>query len=308
VVLVGIGSSVLAYDTSTGALVGQFSTSSLAGEGLTTVTGVATGGDTTVLEDAKAGINGVVQAINVSQSLSTGLAVPINAPFSPINEFGLAGTLTGVPGTGNVYALGSGFFNTSTPNSKQAGILTITPSSTKLSEASRAVLTNGAGVDLPAGSNNGILGNPSVALGSLDSYLALVTGVANGQNDVTLFAPNGLTREGSFVLDDTNPLADLSQSFHPELNSTALIDVQGNVQSFTAKSATGLVLNDAGNMDLLAVNNLTNSSVIALPFSHVKYPVGSNVTITTNARLVIGTRNGVTVNPSQKQVGPLFLN
>jgi hypothetical protein len=305
VVLVGIGSNVLAFDATTGTAVGQFSIASLPA-GFATVTGIATGGQTTVLADAADGPDGTIQEINVPQSLATGQAVTIGSPFSPTSQFGLAGTLTGVPGTGNVFALGSAFFDTSQPNLKQAGILTVTPGTTKLTESSRAGLTSG-GAFITAGPNNGVAGSTSIALGSLDSNLALDTGAANGVNIVNLYSPNGLTSEGSFKLDDVNPLADLSQSFHPELTNTALIDVQGNVQSFTAKSATGMVLNVAGNFDLLQINNASNSSVIGLPFAHVNIPVRHNVTITTNSRLV-GTRGGVTVNASQKAVGPLFID
>src|SRR6185312_2302757 len=153
--LVGIGPNVLAFDAVTGAAAGQFSTSSLAGEGFTTVTGIGSGGDTTALEDAADGTDGTIQMINLSQSLATGVAVAIGSPFSPAREFGLAGTLTGVPGTGNLFALGSGFFDTSQPNAKQAGILTVTPGATKLTEAARTVLTS-KGIDVPAGPNNGI--------------------------------------------------------------------------------------------------------------------------------------------------------
>ncbi len=83
--------------------------------------------------------------------------------------------------------------------------------------------------------------------------------------------------------------------------------MQGNVQSFTAKTATGMVLNVAGNFDQLTINNASNSSVIGLPFAHVNIPVRNNVTILTNSRLV-GTRSGVTVNSAAKEVGPLFLD
>ena len=105
----------------------------------------------------------------------------------------------------------------------------------------------------------------------------------------------------------TTPAADLSQSFHPELANTALIDVQGNIQTFSAKTATGLVLNGQGNIDLVQINNASNSSIIGLPFSHVNIPMRTNVVIITNSRLV-GTRGGVIVNASQQPVGPLFLN
>ncbi len=86
-----------------------------------------------------------------------------------------------MPGTGNLFALGSAYFDTSQPNIKQAGILTVTPSTSgALSESTRTVLTSSAGLDQAAGSNNGIAGNPSIAVGSRDSYLAIDTGVANG--------------------------------------------------------------------------------------------------------------------------------
>ena len=70
---------------------------------------------------------------------------------------------------------------------------------------------------------------------------------------------------------------------------------------------TGLVLNDLGNFDLLQVGNASNSTVVALPFSHVNIPIRNNVTITTSSRLDIGTRGGVTINPALKSSGPLTL-
>ena len=309
VVLVGVGPNVYAYDATTGAKVGQFSTPTLMGVGFTTITGIATGNNTTVLEDALDGATGTIQAINVAQSLASGVATPSGAPFFPARQFGLAGTLTGVPGTGNLFALGAAYFDTSQPNLKQVGVLTLGANASEgLAESTRTVLTNTVtGLDQLASDGNGILGSNSIAIGSRDSFLAVDTGVSNGVNVLNLYSPNSLTLKGSFVLDDANPLADLTQSFHPELSSTALIDVQGNVQSFNAKTATGLVLNVAGNFDLLQINNASNSSVIGLPFAHVNIPVRNNVTILTNSRLV-GTRGNVIVNAAATEVGPLFLD
>ena len=130
VVLVAVGTEVLAFDAATGTPVGSFSASSLAVEGFATITGVAAGGQTVVLTDAadtSAGPDGTVQPINLVQSLATGEAVASGVPYSPTRQFALAGTATGVPGTGNIYALGSAFLDTSQPNLKQAAILTITP-------------------------------------------------------------------------------------------------------------------------------------------------------------------------------------
>ena len=261
-----------------------------------------------VVEDSLDGPDGTIQPINLAQSLASGLAVPSGAAFSPTREFALAGSITGVPGVGNLFALGSAFLDTSQPNIKQAGILSISPGVTRFTEANRTVLTNSlTGLTLPAGPNNGVAGNTSIALGSLNSFLALVTGVTNGVNVIKLFNPTGLGSQGSFNLADANALSGLSQSFHPELTDSALIDVQGNIQTFTAKSATGMVLNDAGNFDQLTIDNASNSTVIGLPFAHVNIPVRNNVVIATNSRLV-GTRGGVIVNPGATQVGPLFLD
>ena len=84
-VLVGVGTSVLAYDATTLAARGGFSTANLAaGVGLTTITGIATAGPTTVLVDSQAGL-GVAQAIDVAASLTspTGQAVPSGQGLHP---------------------------------------------------------------------------------------------------------------------------------------------------------------------------------------------------------------------------------
>jgi hypothetical protein len=322
VVLVGIGSEVFGFDATNGDAVGHFSTSSLNSVTVPnfTVTGIGTtGGQTTVLEDATSGpptppgtipTTGTMQEIDVAQSLSTGKAVPIGTAFTPANQFFLAGTLVGVPGTGNLFALGAGFFNTSQPSVKQSGILTVTPGTKGITESTRTVLTDPTTqLDLPADpTTNGILGSTSLAVGSVNSFLAIDNFTASTGNVLNLYSVNNLKNQGTVTLADPNPLADLTQSFHPEISNTALIDVQGNVQVFNAKTATGMVLNVAGNFDQLNINNASDSNVIGLPFSHVNIPVRNNVSIVTNDRLVIEGRNGVTVNAGQTQVGPLFLD
>jgi hypothetical protein len=320
VVLVGVGQEVLAYDATSGAPVGYFTAVSSSGVGFQHVSGIANAEGITVLEGPqKLAANPsnppiVIFAFNVAQSLATHALVLTGPSVAPINEFTLAGTLTGVPGTGNFFALGAGYLDTTVPNIKEAGILSFGP--VVLSDGSIGFLENtttdltptgGTYSQLPASPLNGITYSNSIATGSLNSFLALDTGTDNGVNDINLYAPNSLNYEGSFTLDDPNPLADLSQSFHPELSNTALIDVQGNVQVFNAKTATGMVLNVAGNFDQLNITSASNSNVIGLPFSHVNIKSRNNVSIVTNARLV-GTRNGVTVNSSQTEVGPLFLD
>ena len=231
--------------------------------------------------------------------------VPLGATFSPAREFVLAGGATGVPGRDNIYALGAGFFDTAQPNLLQAGILTLTPSSSgTLSEVTRTVLTS-QGIAVPA-ANGTIANDASRALGSIESNLALDAGVTNSKNVLILLNPITLATQGTVGLNYPNPLSDLSESFHPEIAGTALIDVQGNIQTFTAKTVNGLILNDEGNLNLLAARTATNSSVVGLPFGHVNIANRSNVSIVTNSRLT-GDRGDVTVDPTIRPIGPLTL-
>ncbi len=108
------------------------------------------------------------------------------------------------------------------------------------------------------------------------------------------------------MFDDPNLLAGLSESFRPDLGGSALVDIQGNTQSFRAKSARGLILNDEGYINLAKIHNSSDTTIVALPFLHAQMPIRSNVTILSSSRGVNG-RNGVTVNPNLSVVGPLSL-
>lgn len=298
VVLVGAGNTVYAYDAVSGVAVGQFTTQR-------NIAGIATTSAGTVLFDPSGGTTGLAQVIDVAASLAAGTSVRSGSVFLPAREFQLGGGATGVAGRDAIYALGTGFLDTSQPNLTQAGIITLGVSTGgTISEAARTALASG-GISVP-GSAGTIAGDPSRALGSIESNLALDIGVSNGQNVLALLNPVSLTALATVNLDYANPLSDLSESFHPELTGTALIDVQGNVQLFEAKSVNGLVLNDAGNLNRFNARTATNSSIVGLPFGHVSIKNRSNVSIVTNARLV-GDRGDVTVVPTARQVGPLVL-
>ena len=298
VALVGVGSTVQAYDALSGVFVGQFTSAR-------TISGIATVNGRTVLLDASDPANEAAAVIDVPGSLAIGQTVSVGGFSSPTRGFVFGGGVTGVPGTSNIYAVGTAVFDTATPNQTQAGIIALTPSTDgTLTETSRTVLTNG-GVNIP-GTNGVINGDNSRALGSIGSTLALDLGVMNGKNVLSLINPTTLASQGGLTLNYPNPLSDLSESYHPEIAGTALIDVQGNIQALKVKSANGLVLDSAGNLNLLQVGKLTNSSVVGLPISHVKIGTRSNVEIITNSRL-ISNRNGVTVVPALGPIGPLSL-
>ena len=138
---------------------------------------------------------------------------------------------------------------------------------------------------------------PGPALGSIDQSLALVAGASNGTNTID-------TQSGTLTLDYPDLLTALSESFRPDLAGTAVIDVQGTVQSIRGSTATGLVLNDTGNLNLVKFGRVTNSTIVGQPVSHLEIGSRSNVTVLTPSRTV-GGRNGVTVDPSLKPIGPL---
>jgi hypothetical protein len=145
----------------------------------------------------------------------------------------------------------------------------------------------------------------SDAVGSVGQNLAVVTDTSGMSNTVTLYNPTSFASVGTFALNDSNRLSGLSSAFYPALAGAALIDIQGNVQSFRTQISQGMVLNDNGNLNLARIPNAADTTIIAYPFSHAEIPVRSNVTILSSGRNV-GTRNGVTVE-NITPTGPLSL-
>src|SRR5262249_36937652 len=154
-------------------------------------------------------------------------------------------------------------------------------------------LTNRAGTTMPSDAHGATAGGPSNALGSVDEELALVQRVSGGTNTVKLYNPSG-ANAGTITLNDPNPLTGLGPTFRPALAGTALVDIQGNVQSFRAHLAQGLVLSDLGNLNLAKIDSAADTTIVGYPFGHVDIPRRSNVTIISSTRTV-DDRNGVTV-------------
>ena len=65
-------------------------------------------------------------------------------------------------------------------------------------------------------------------------------------------------------------LAGLSETFRPDLVGSALIDIQGTVQSIRGSTATGLVLNDTGNLNLVKFKSVTYSTIVGQPVGHIQ--------------------------------------
>lgn len=304
VAVVGSGTTVQVFNASTGAFIGQFSTSNLASEGFTAVDGLGSTDTTTYLIDSSANTTGIAQPINLTASLATGQAVTAGAAFTPTRQFYLSGGATGVPAVSAIYLQGAGFLDKSQRNLTQNGLLGYGTSATQSTPAELAR------AELPGPTAIQNAGNPPTmtlpAVGSIDSKVAIVTSVANGQNVLSLYNSHTLAQAGTAALNDPNRLADISESFHPELQGTALVDVQGNLRSFRAQTAKGLVINDNGFLNLVKIYAATNTEVIGQPLGHAKIRFRKHVFLLSSGRYV-GTRGGVMAIPSLQPVGPLSL-
>ncbi len=138
---------------------------------------------------------------------------------------------------------------------------------------------------------------PGAALGSIDQSLAGVLGASNGTNKI-------LTSSGTLTLDYPDLLTGLSAAFRPDLTSSALIDIQGDVQSIRGSSATGAVINDNGNLNLVKFASVSSSTIVGQPVSHLQIKNRSHVTVLTPSRTA-GGRNAVTVDAKLNPIGPL---
>lgn len=328
VVMVNNGSNVYAYDPITGAPVGHFSLS-----GLTTVPAgsppgtlpifdplnrpnrIGTFDSFTVVGNATGGANGLgrLVAIDVTTSLATGVAVIAKntTPYDSTRSFGFSGGFAGIPGTSTLYTAGGAFFDPYQPNSTQRGVASLSPGATagiaSFKESARNAFTGTTGATLNSGPHGQVGTNPSNAFANIDLGLALVTAVdpVAQTNTVTLYNSQTFAKTTTATLNNTpNRLTAITGSFRPNLAGTALIDVDGNTQSFRAQDARGLVFNGLGNVNLVKIHRATDSTIIGYPFAHAEIPLRNNVLIVSTTRSP-GTRNGVTVIPNLKPTGPL---
>ena len=311
VALVGSGSTIDAYDVVTGAFVGSFSTTSLTPLGLPTITAIGSNNEQTYVGDSQAGPTGLIVQINVTESLATGSAVAVGSTITPSRGFELGGGLASVAGSDVIYAIGGAHFDQFQPDLIQEGVLALTPSVTgTVTETARTAITStttGSFINLgPPGSARIA---PIGAFGSVDTFLALDTGVVNGQNKLSLLTPSTLTSVSTIGLNDPNLLGGLSGTFHPELLNGVVLDVTNNLRRFVGKDATGLVINTSLAINLVQIKTATATAVIGRPVNHVNIPRRKNVIINSNARGPFGkgTRNGVVIDSALPSTGPIYL-
>ena len=307
VVLVSSGMNVYAYNATTGAAVGSFTTT-------VPINSIASTATLTVLGSYQ---TNQLQMINLPASLQTGTEQPLGSvqPFAPASGVTLLGGVTGLAGSNNIYATIAAHFSTLQPNQTQLGIQSVntiqviasggsTTVFNKFSSVSRTALTQN-GNDIPVQPNAQTPNQVGSALGAVDGSLALVTGASGGTNTVKLYAPTSLTSRGTISLAYSDLLAGLSTTFRTDLGGSALIDIQGDVQTIRGGTANGMVLNDTGNLALVKVQQVNNSTIVGQPISHLEIKSRSNTTVLSSAREV-DNRNGVMVQSNIQQIGPLF--
>ncbi|MGO9469560.1 MAG: hypothetical protein ACLQVF_36075 [Isosphaeraceae bacterium] len=320
-VLVSSGTTVYAFNATTGAPDGSFDTAALMGPG--PIISIGSTDTVTVLDSYD---NNSLQLIDLASSLETGTAQPAAgspATFSPPTaQTTFLGGLTSVPGSTTVYGTVAAHFDSFQPDTFQLGIqsantVIVKHDKQKGSEptyqfsggTANAVMLDGSYVDVTPSPL--IAGQTGPAMGSVDSNLALVKNPSKaGTNEIELLNPTTNAKVAKITLAYADPLVALSGTFRPDLNGSgdtgaALIDIQGDVQSIRGNSATGMVLNDSGNLNLIKFTSLTNSTIVGQPLGHVvvsKHLV--NVTMLTPSRTV-STRGGVQVVSNLQQIGPL---
>jgi hypothetical protein len=333
VLLVSTGSVISVYDATYGTPLGSFTTP--AGFDADTIGSTDT---LTVIGDVA---TNQLQMIDVPLSLAAGTAQPpVNEPgypppssYTPPAGFSLVGGLTGVVGTNQVFPTVAAVFNSFQPNVTQLGLLTASTSTAETNPAGgltlvrqfstvseQAILSGGSNIPVNPSNNPMLTGVP---LGSVDSTLALNTiGTTStpGQysNSVKLLGRVELDQRGTITLDTTDPITDLSESFRPDLNgSTAngtgpvLIDVQGDIQSLRGTTATGLVLNNTGYLNLIRIGQISNSTILAQPIGHIYTPIkkrSNDVLLISTDNRDFGHRGGVDkLVAGLYQLGPLSL-
>ncbi len=316
VVLLGRGSTIQAFDAINGNPVGSFSIGTLAADGINAIDGIGFNEQSTVVMDYNGQVVpgtpnfGAAVTIDVTASLASGNAVPIGLPYNTSRSLELLGGIAAVPQGTSFYAAAAAHFDPFQlqPTNFQQGTVTLTGSTPGLITESTRTALPGKGTNpfINAGAyGSNRTSGVTRALGAFEQNLGLVTGVVNGQNVVQLYTPSNGSA-GTVLLNNPNQLASISSSFHPELAGAALVDVQGNLQSFTGKSAHGLAINDNGNLNIVRIRSLSDSTIVGQPFSHLQVASRHNVVVITPNRSV-GTRGGVIVDPNLKPLGPLSL-
>lgn len=313
VVAVGYGQTVAAYSVLNGAYVGQFDISNLAAGGITEIDGIGGSSGDIYISDIADINNQRIQPIDLSASLIAGQAVTSGSQFTLPGTFDMLNGVTGAAGISYIYTVGTSYFTAYNPDNPnpQLGIMKLNVSA-----------TDTLSVNTSAKISTNIATSPSMyAMGSVDQNLILFTPnqtVTDGYQTQTMYDPDTLASSGSIKFQYAGNLTGLSESFYPQLYGASVIDVKGNLRTFSANATDNMVLNVNGIANYTRINRASNTTIIAHPMLHlaVSWRPNSNVNIISSQRPTNetpggktrpGTRGGVQVIKDLPILGP-FVN
>lgn len=306
VVLVGTDLTVQAFDVLTGSFVGSFTAANLVPGGFSQITGIGTTDEGTGLVD---GPSNLVQPVDVQASLASGVAVPTSVAFQASNGFTLSGGATGIAGAPVGFLTGGAKFDSFEPLTDFFGMLTVTTSDDSIRESARTQVSS------PSSLTNDVApGNTPFAFGSIDLNPALVTAVRPSNpsdpaspvvNVVTLYSANNLSSVGTISLRHPNRLTGLSESVHPEVAGSSIINVVGVLNQIVSRSIRGAVVNTLGYLAQIRAGRVSDSAFVGLPVGHVDIAHRQNVSITSSESRPVGKRGGVFVSNTLRPVGPI---
>lgn len=269
---------------------------------------------------------GLTQGIDLSASLKTGNSVFLGNALNYPETFYSRGGTAGVAGISYVYSVGLSYFTPYNPINQdpQLGIMKIgVDSSQNLSVNSTTQI----------GDSVSLLQPVEYVMGSVDQNLVVIDPATKSTESIknadgvtvtksyysaNMYNPNSLASAGSFKLyvDANQKLGGLSESFYPQLFGSAVIDVRGNLKTYSADSTSNLVLNVNGIANYVRSKSTDNTTIIGHPILHlaVGRKPGSNVDIFSSSRPTDdtpggksrpGTRGGVRVVKNLPIIGPL---
>lgn len=272
------------------------------------------------------GDTGLTQGLDTQKSLVSNVSVTLGKGLEYPSTFNSKGGTTGVAGVSFIYSAGLSYFSAWNPENPdpQLGIMKIAVNASHNLSVSSTTKTGGTYAwdsDI------------EFVMGSVDQNVVLIdptakkTESAKNQDGVTvtktyyaanMFDSNTLAGTGSFKLyiDANQTLGGMSESFFPEALGAAVIDVRGNLKTFSATKVQNMVLNVNGIASYVRANDTSNSTIIGHPILHlaVSRKPNSNVTILSSSRPTDetpggktrpGTRGGVKVVKDLPIIGPI---
>lgn len=270
------------------------------------------------------GTNGTGSTIgyDLSASIKAGVGVPLANSTTglsyPSTFKSMAGT-TGAAGISYVYDVGLQYFQPYNPNTApdpQLGVIKMAVSGTGV--LSNAGTLQAGSTSLPWSTSTKYL------MGSVDQDIFIVNpNLASTDSSGTyltarMYDADTLAGVGSFKLYSSagTNLKGLSETFYPQAFGAVVIDVRGNLKTFSAENVDNSILNVNGIANYIRINDTSNTTIMARPVLHlaVGWKPGANVNIISSARPTNktpagqsrpGTRGGVRVIKNLPIIGPL---